>query len=95
VKTVVDWMRELVIKAQGFIQYYVLKTFSEDNDILAGFFKPGCTNSVMQMVTRQAMTNTIDSNIPRGLAYISLSGTNIIAPIDQNSFLLKPIILPL
>jgi hypothetical protein len=47
-----------------------LKKFSEDNDILAGFFKPGCMYSVMQMVTRQAVTNTTDSNIPHDLISI-------------------------
>ena len=52
VNRVVDWMRQVVIKTQGFVQYYVLEKFSEDNDILAGFFKPGCMYSVMQMVTR-------------------------------------------
>jgi hypothetical protein len=67
---VVDWIREVTIKTQSFIQYYVLKKCSDDEDILPGFFKKGSIYGIMQMVTGQAITNTTDPKIPNDCARI-------------------------
>jgi hypothetical protein len=76
VNRVVDWIREVTIKTQSFIQYYVLKKCSDDEDILPGFFKSGSAYGIMQMVTGQAITNTTDPKIQNDRARIFMEYKN-------------------
>ncbi|CEP16853.1 hypothetical protein [Parasitella parasitica] len=40
VNMVVDWLRNVAIKTQNFIQYYVLQNFSEGQDLSPAIFTP-------------------------------------------------------
>jgi hypothetical protein len=42
VNRVVDWVREVSIKTQCFIQFYVLNKFAVGDDLEPGFFKSNC-----------------------------------------------------
>jgi hypothetical protein len=54
---VVDWMRQVAIKTQCFIQYYVLRKLSEQEELSPSVFKPNCIYGFMQLILGQDITN--------------------------------------
>jgi hypothetical protein len=63
VNRVVDWVREVSIKTQCFIQFYILNKFAAGDDLEPGFFKSNCIYGFMQLVMGQNVTNN-DPSFP-------------------------------
>lgn len=61
---VVDWLRQVAIKAQSFIQYYVLHKLSNGQDLNSKTFTPNSIYGFMQLIVCLPITNT-DPTLPQ------------------------------
>jgi hypothetical protein len=57
VARVVDWLRDVSIKTQCFIQFYVLHKLTQGQVLLPSVFTPNCIYGFMQLILGLPITN--------------------------------------